>query len=80
MDNTNARAVLKASGVDEKHCQVEVTQQTVAKYLSFMAGIGSIERPGEGGGAKDGTMKLPVVQISEEQRRALKMVGRGAGG
>lgn len=75
LDNKNAKAVLRASGVDEKDCEVKVTQETVAAYLAFMAEIGFIHRPK---GADD-SQKLPVVEISEEQRRALKMVGRGAG-
>ena len=82
LDNTNARAVLKASGVDEKDCQVEVTQETVSWYLAFMLEIGFIDPPPreeEGRGSKE-RMPLPTLKISEEQKRALKIVGRGAGG
>lgn len=74
LDNRNAQALLRANGVDEKDCQVKVTQETVGAYLSFMAEIGFISRP-EGVGKE-----LPVVEILEEQRRALKMVGRGGAG
>lgn len=73
LDNINAQAVLRATGVEEKDCQVGVTQETVGAYLAFMAEIGFIGRPE---GMKEGT-KLPVVEIREEQKQALKMVGRG---
>ena len=74
LDDANARAVLKASGVDEKDCQVEVTQQTVGAYLAFMAEIGFIGPPlGEG-------IKLPAIEMGEEQKQALKVVGRGGRG
>lgn len=77
LDNTNAKAVLRASGVvDEKDCQVQATQETVASYLAYMAEIRFIGRPKEGA---EGAKKLPVIKIPEEQKRALKMVGRGAG-
>ena len=76
LDNTNARAVLEASGVKRENCEVEVTQETVGTYLAFMAEVGFIGRP-EGGNEVTG---LPVVRIGEEQRAALKVVGRGAGG
>ena len=75
LDNTNAKAVLRANGVDEKDCQVEVTQETVGAYLAFMADIGFISLP-----KVEGVQKLPVVEISEERKRALKMVGRGGRG
>ena len=75
LDNTNAQFVLRANGVDERDCQVEVTQETVGAYLAFMAEIGFISRP-----KGEGAQKLPVVEISEEQKRALKMVGRGGRG
>lgn len=75
LDNTNAQAVLRANGVDEKDCQVEVTQETVGAYLAFMADIGFISPP-----KVEGVQKLPVVEISEERKRALKMVGRGGRG
>ena len=75
LDNKNARAVLEASGVERKDCDVEVTQETVGAYLAFMVEIGFIGRP-EG---REGMMGLPVVRIEEEQRSALKMVGRTAG-
>lgn len=70
LDNTNARAVLRANGVEEKDCQVEVTQETVGAYLAFMAEIGFIGRPE---GAK-------TIAIGKTQREALKMVGRGGSG
>lgn len=76
LDNKNAQAVLRANGVEEKDCQVQVTQETVGAYLAFMADIGFINRPQ---GAKEG-MSLQVIGIGEEQRQALKMVGRGGGG
>lgn len=76
LDNTNAQAVLRANGVDEKGCQVEVTQGTVGAYLAYMAEIRFIGWPE---GAREG-MDLPVIGIGEEQRQALKMVGRGVGG
>lgn len=76
LDNTNAQAVLKAHGINEKSCQVQVTQETVGAYLAFMAEIGFINGPQ---GAKEG-MNLPAIGIGEEQRRALKMVGRDGGG
>ncbi|CAD6563538.1 MAG: large subunit of alpha-aminoadipate reductase [Alectoria sarmentosa] len=74
LENTNAQIVLMANGVDEKDCQVEVTQETVGAYLAFMCEIGFIGRPEGAEG-----MKLPVFRIGEEQREALKMVGRGEG-
>ena len=74
LENTNAQIVLMANGVDEKDCQVEVTQETVGAYLAFMCEIGFIGRPEGAEG-----MKLPVFRIGEEQREALKMVGRGGG-
>ena len=73
LDTTNAQAVLRANGADEKDCQVQVTQETVGAYLAFMAEIGFIGRPE---GAKE-VKSLPVIQIKKEQREALKMVGRG---
>ena len=76
LDNSNARAVLRANGFDEEHCQVEVTQETVGAYLAFMAEIGFIGRPEE----RKEAGKLPAIEIGEEQRQALKMVGRGGGG
>ena len=76
LDNTKAQAVLRANGVAEKDCQVEVTQDTVGAYLGFMAEIGFIHRPE---GAKKG-MNLPEIAIGEMQKEALKMVGRGGGG
>ena len=76
LDNTNAQAVLRANGVEEKDCQVEVTQETVGAYLTFMAETGFIKRPEVAGEEKN----LPVIQIGEEQRQALKMVGRGGSG
>lgn len=75
LDNTNAQFVLRANGVDERECQVKVTQETVGAYLAFMAEIGFISRP-----QREGAQKLPVVKISEEQKRALKVVGRGGRG
>ena len=75
LDNTNAQAVLRANGVDEKDCQVKVTQETVGAYLAFMADIGFISPP-----KIEGVQNLPVIEISEEQKRALKMVGRGGRG
>ena len=74
LDNTNAQIVLRAMGVDEKDCQVEVTQETVGAYLAFMCEIGFIGRPEGAEG-----VELPVFRIGEEQREALKMVGRGRG-
>lgn len=76
LDNANAHAVLRASGVDEEDCSVVVTQETVGSYLAFMAKIKFISRPGWAKGGKN----LPRIEIGEEQRRALKMVGRGGGG
>lgn len=76
LDNSNAQNVLRASGVEEKDCQVQVTQETVGAYLAFMAEIDFIGRPE---GVKEET-KLPVIGIGEKQREALKMVGRGGGG
>ena len=76
LDDANAKAVLRANGVDEKDRQVQVTQETVGVYLAFMAEIGFIGRPE---GTKE-AQKLPAIDISEEQRRALKMVGRGGRG
>lgn len=73
LDNINAQAVLRATGVEEKDCQVGVTQETVGAYLAFMAEIGFIGRPE---GTKEGT-NLPVIGIREEQKQALKTVGRG---
>ena len=75
LDNTNAQLVLRAYGVDEKDCQVEVTQETVGAYLAFMAEIGFISPP-----KGEGAQKLPVIELSEEQKRALKKVGRGGSG
>lgn len=75
LDNSNAQTVLRADGVDEKDRQVEVTQATVGAYLAFMAGIGFVRRPER---VREG-IEFPVVEIGEEQRRALKMVGRGSG-
>ena len=75
LDNSNAQAVLRADGVDEKDRQVQVTPATVGAYLAFMAGIGFVRRPER---AKEG-IELPEMVIGEEQRRALKMVGRGGG-
>ena len=75
LDNTNAQAVLRANGVDEKDCQVKVTQETVGAYLAFMADIGFISPP-----KVEGVQNLPVIEISEEQKRALKMVGKGGRG
>ncbi len=75
LDNNNARAVLRANGFDEEHCQVEVTQETVGAYLAFMAEVGFIGRPEERKEAR----RLPAIEIGEEQRQALKMVGRGGG-
>ena len=48
LDDTNARAVLEASGVKREDCEVEVTQETVGTYLAFMAEVGFVGRP-EGG-------------------------------
>ena len=76
LDNTSAQAVLRANGVEEKDCQVEVTQETVGAYLAFMAEIGFIGRPEM---AREGE-NLPVFWIGEEQRQALKLVGRGGSG
>ena len=76
LDNTNAQAVLRANGVEEKDCQVQVTQETVGAYLAFMAEIGFIGRPEV---AREGK-NLPVVWIGEKQKQALKMVGRGGSG
>ena len=73
LDNTNAQAVLR---VLKKDCQAEVTQETVGAYLAFMVEIGFIIRP-EGANKK---IELPEICIGEEQRAALKMVGRGASG
>lgn len=76
LDNTNARAVLRANGVGAKDRQVAVAQETVGAYLAFMASIGFIGQPEGAKGGKD----LPKIEIGEEQKRALKMVGRGGGG
>ena len=73
LDDENAQAVLRANGVDEKDRQVKVTQETVGAYLAFMADIGFISPPKK----IEGAQNLPVIEISEEQKRALKMVGRG---
>ena len=75
LDNSNAQTVLRADGVDEKDRQVQVTQATVGAYLAFMAGIGFVRRPERATGG----IELPAVGIGEEQRRALKVVGRGSG-
>lgn len=81
LDNTNAQAVLRANGVDEKDCQVKVTQEIVGAYLAFMAEISFIGWPNEkeNGGAKEERLSSRIM-ISEDQKRALKMVGRGGGG
>ena len=76
LDNTNAQTVLRANGIDQKDCQIEVNQETVGAYLAFMAEIGFISSPKE---AKEG-MALAVLQIGEEQRQALNIVGRGGSG
>ena len=77
LDNANAQAALRANGVDEKDRQVNVTQEIVGAYLAFMVEIGFAPAPEVGGGGGGGTMKkLPVVKMSEDQRRALKVVGR----
>ena len=76
LDNINAQTVLRANRIDEKDCQVGVSQETVGAYLAFMAEIGFIGSPRE---AKEG-MTLAVLRIGEEQRQALNMVGRGGGG
>ena len=73
LDNTNARAVLRAYGFDDKDCTVNVTQETVGAYLAFMVAIGFIDHPdGEKEGEGEGE-KLPTIELSEE------CMGRGRG-
>lgn len=73
LDDRNARAVLRADDANyEMEKGSQVTQETLGMYLAFMASIGFIEPP-------PNTSFLPKVDISEEQKEALKMVGRGGG-
>jgi L-aminoadipate-semialdehyde dehydrogenase len=72
----NMRAVVKAYAA---HAKVDVadklTEDLVAKYLSYLCEIGFLERPVNGKGKK----ALPKVEIGAEQRDALaKIGGRGA--
>ena len=76
LDNINAHTVLRANGIDEKDCQIRVSQETVSAYLAFMAEIGFIGWPK---GAREG-MTLAVPRMGEEQKQALSMVGRGGTG
>ena len=91
LDDKNAQAVLsransgdglRVNGDGKAETRVEMTQEIVGAYLAFMVEIGFIpppkEREGEVGEIKK--LALPVVKMSEEQRRALKLVGKGGRG
>ncbi|KAL6720520.1 large subunit of alpha-aminoadipate reductase [Lecanora helva] len=74
LDDTNAERILRADDPEydfEKESQV--TEETVGRYLAFMASVGFIEAPLGGGNGK----VLPTVGITEAQKKALERVGRG---
>ena len=66
----------------KKITRVEMTQEIVSKYLAYMVEIGFVPPPKAGEGEVGAIKKLalPIVKISEEQKRALKLVGRGGRG
>ncbi|KAM0794352.1 hypothetical protein BDR22DRAFT_876217 [Usnea florida] len=91
LDDRNAQAVLSRanSGDDSsdhedgiKETWVEMTQEIVSTYLAYMVEIGFVPPPtaGEGEVGEIKKLALPIVKMSEEQRRALKLVGRGGRG
>ena len=71
LNDTNAEAVLRADGAGEEWAEgSNVGVETVGRYLGFMASIGFIPWPTEKG-------RLEGVEMGEERREALKLVGRG---
>ena len=55
LDDANTKAVLKANGVDQKNCQVQVTQETISRLSSIHGRnrIYSSARPKETDGANE---------------------------
>lgn len=73
LDDANAIRVLRADDPSyDAELRSRVTRETVGVYLGFMAAIGFVGPPMEGG-------EVPVVEIGKEQRGALERVGRGGG-
>ena len=73
LEDENAQAILKADGFQSMDSEVKVTQDIIGTYLAFMGKIAFIPPPLEDGKGQH----LPVVEIGEEQKEALKKVGRG---
>jgi L-aminoadipate-semialdehyde dehydrogenase len=72
----NMRAVVKGYTAKGKEDVADkLTEDLVAKYLSYLCEIGFLERSADGKGKKT----LPKVEVGAEQREALaKIGGRGA--
>jgi len=70
LSDTNAEQVLRTDNPTYSlHKNSQVTQETIGIYLSFMSAIGFIHPPPKGSA-------LPPVEIGDEQKEALKSVGR----
>lgn len=77
LDDSNAVTALLSdkewTGQDNS-CGAGVSVAQMGTYLAYLIGLGFLPLPG-----KKGELELPVVEISDRQRRALENVGgRGA--